>query len=159
VNSWVDERRDPILSTRAAAEYLADLHDAAGHDWPVAVVGWNGGDIAINRYWGLRGNTNFYRLMNELPGYTRQLLARFMAVAFIAHNANAYGIDRIDFDQKPSYQVVKAQRGTTLTALAAAYHTTVTRLRELNPALLRDRVPQYTTTYAIRIPAASRRLM
>ena len=159
VNSWVDERRDPILSTRAAAEYLADLHDAAGHDWPVAVIGWNGGDIAINRYWQLRGNNNFYRLMHVLPSYTRQLLARFMAVDFIARNANAYGIAEIDFDQKPAYRVVNAKSGTTLSSLAASYHTTVSRLRELNPALLKDRVPQYSRIYTVRVPAQSRRLM
>jgi len=151
VNRWVDERRDPILSTRAAAEYLADLHDAAGYDWRVAVVGWNRGDLAINRYWAMRGE-NFNRYMAGLPRDTRCLLGRFMAVAFIAHNARAYGIGRVDYEAPPIYSQVSVRGGSTLVSIARAHHTTVSHLKELNPAILRDRVPPYARNYSIRVP-------
>ena len=49
VNKWVDERRDPILSTKAAAEYLAELHDQADNDWRVALVAWNTGAGNLER--------------------------------------------------------------------------------------------------------------
>ncbi len=151
VNHWVDERRDPILSTRAAAEYLADLHDAAGSDWRIAIVGWNGGDLAIDRYWSLRGD-NFARFMSRLPRRTRTLLARFMAVDFIAHNAAAYGIGDVDYDAPPSYGHVEVRGGTRLSTIARSQHTTIYRLRELNPAILHDRVPPYAHNYQIRVP-------
>ncbi|MGH7781481.1 MAG: transglycosylase SLT domain-containing protein [Candidatus Binataceae bacterium] len=151
VNRWVDERRDPILSTRAAAEYLADLHDAAGYDWRVAVVGWNRGDLAINRFWVMRGN-NFNRFMAALPHDTRCLLGRFMAVAFIAHNAAAYGIGNVNYDAPPAYSHISVRGGATLASLARGYHTTVAHLKQLNPAILRDRVPPYARNYGIRIP-------
>jgi len=151
VNHWVDERRDPILSTRAAAEYLADLHDAAGYDWPVAVVGWNRGDFAINRYWVMRGQ-NFNRFMNRLPRDTRCLLGRFMAVAFIAQNSAAYGIGRIDYDAPPAYRSLPVRGGTTLVSIAHQHHTTLAHLRELNPAILHDRVPPYARDYTVRVP-------
>src|ERR1019366_10328617 len=44
IDNYVDERRDPVMSTKAAAEYLATLHDEAGDDWPMTLVAWNNGD-------------------------------------------------------------------------------------------------------------------
>ena len=50
INQWLDERRDPIKSTRAAAEYLAELHDQTGADWRMTLVAWNNGDGGVYRY-------------------------------------------------------------------------------------------------------------
>ncbi len=151
IDHWVDERRDPILSTKAAAEYLSDLHDEAGYDWRVAVVGWNGGDLAIDRYWLLRGQ-NFNRFMDLLPGHTRALMGRFMAMAFIAHNSAVYGIGDPNPKVAPSYHEVPVRGGTMLSQVAGSYHTTVATLHDLNPAILRDRVPPNARTYKIRVP-------
>ncbi|MGO9449899.1 MAG: transglycosylase SLT domain-containing protein [Candidatus Binataceae bacterium] len=151
IDRWVDERRDPILSTRAAAEYLADLHDTAGYDWRVAVVGWNVGDLGIDRFWMLRGE-NFNRFMNLLPGHTRALMGRFMAVAFIAHNSAAYGVGHVNYDAPPSYHEVPVRGGTTLAQVAGSFHTTIAKLHDLNPAILHDRVPPYAQSYKVRVP-------
>ncbi len=151
VNKWVDERRDPILSTRAAAEYLAQLHDQADNDWRVAVIGWNMGERYLDRYWLLEGS-NYNRFANRLPRRTRQLLSRFMAVAFIAHNATAYGIGPVSYSDAPTYQMHTFKGGTLLTAIADRYGTTVSSLRRLNPALKADRVPPGEYSYAIRLP-------
>jgi peptidoglycan lytic transglycosylase D len=151
VNHWVDERRDPIRSTRAAAIYLSSLHDSAGNDWRLAVIGWNGGDLAINRFWELRG-TNFNRFMDLLPRATRTLLGRFMAVAFIAHNSAAYGIGDVNYNSPPPYKDVPVRGGLRLAELAHKFHTSLSHLRALNPAILRDRVPPYARTYRIRVP-------
>jgi peptidoglycan lytic transglycosylase D len=151
IDRWVDERRDPGLSTKAAAEYLSDLHQAAGFDWRVAVVGWNGGDLAIDRYWLLRGD-NFNRFMDLLPGQTRALMGRFMALAFIAHNSTRYRLVHLDYDTPPKYHEVPVRGGTMLSKLAGSYHTTVAKLHDLNPALLRDRIPPDALSYRVRVP-------
>jgi membrane-bound lytic murein transglycosylase D len=154
VDSWVDERRDPVMSTRAAAEYLATLHDAAGYDWRVAVVGWNNGDNAIDRYWSMRGG-NFDRLINKLPRRTRALLGRFMAVAYIAHHAASYGLTLVSYDAAPAFREIRVQGGIALRVLAAEYGTTVDRIRELNPALERNFVPPWARAYPVRMPMTS----
>ncbi|MBV8135513.1 MAG: transglycosylase SLT domain-containing protein [Deltaproteobacteria bacterium] len=151
VDRWVDERRDPVLSTEAAAEYLSDLHEAAGFDWRVAIVGWNGGDLAINRFWLLRGQ-NFNRFMDLLPCRTRALMSRFMAFAFMAHNSTRYGIVHLDYDAPPEYHEVPVRGGTKLSQLAGSYHTTIAKLHDLNPALLRDRIPPDAHGYTVRVP-------
>ena len=62
INEWIDERRDPIKSTRAAAEYLAMLHDEAGADWRMTLVAWNNGDARLNHYLQMRA-ASYQRLM------------------------------------------------------------------------------------------------
>ncbi len=154
IDDYVDERRDPVMSTKAAAEYLATLHDEAGDDWPMTLVAWNNGDRAINRYWSLRG-PRMERFGNRLPRRTRGLLGRFMAVAYIARHANSYGITTIKLDQPPAYQMLTVRGGTPLTRVALDHGTTLDRLRELNPALLRDVVPPYESSYSVRLPVDS----
>jgi peptidoglycan lytic transglycosylase D len=154
INKWVDERRDPILSTRAAAEYLAELHDRADDDWRMTLVGWNLGEGYIDRYWLLEGSPeNYAKFERYLPRPTRQLLVRFMAVAFIAHNAASYGITPVAYLAPPAYKTRRFPGGTLLWKIAARCHTTVIRLRALNPQLLRDRLPPYASSYRIRVPA------
>jgi membrane-bound lytic murein transglycosylase D len=154
IDDYVDERRDPVMSTKAAAEYLATLHDAAGDDWPMTLVAWNNGDRAIDRYWSLRG-PNMERFGNRLPRRTRGLLGRFMAVAYIAHHADTYGITTIKLDDPPPYQMLSVRGGTPLSRVALDHGTTLQHLHELNPALLRDIVPPYERAYSVRVPLAS----
>jgi len=154
IDNYVDERRDPVMSTKAAAEYLATLHDEAGDDWPMTLVAWNNGDKAINRYWSLRG-PNMEKFGNRLPRRTRGLLGRFMAVAYIAHHAGSYGITPIKLDEPPAYQMLPVRGGTPLSRVALNHGTTLKHLRELNPALLRDVVPPYERSYSVRVPVES----
>jgi membrane-bound lytic murein transglycosylase D len=151
IDNYVDERRDPVMSTKAAAEYLSTLHDEAGNDWPMTLVAWNNGDRAINRYWSLRG-PNIEKFGNRLPRRTRGLLGRFMAVAYIAHHADTYGVTTIKLDEPPPYEMLRVQGGTPLSRVALDHGTTLEHLHELNPAILRDVVPPYEPTYNVRVP-------
>jgi len=150
INSYVDERRDPVKSTRAAAEYLATLHDQVG-DWRLAVVGWNTGEASIQRFIERKG-TDYERMANSLPRRTRALLNRFMAVAFIANHAEEYGIQKARYSEPVIYDKLTVRGGTTLGKAAEMAHTTVDVIRMLNPALLRDRVPLSHKNYELRVP-------
>src|SRR5580658_9705575 len=154
IDDYVDERRDPVMSTKAAAEYLATLHDEAGEDWPMTLVAWNNGDKAIRHYWSLRG-PNMERFGNRLPRRTRGLMGRFMAVAYIAHHADSYGITPIKLDDKPLFQTLAVAGGTPLSRVALNHGTTLERLHELNPALLQDVVPPDASSYNLRVPVDS----
>jgi membrane-bound lytic murein transglycosylase D len=151
IDQWVDERRDPVKSTRAAAEYLATLHDASGADWRMTLVAWNNGDSSFDRYARLR-NASYDRMMAKLPHHTRSLMNRFMAVALIARHANDYGLDSVSFNQPPHYRVFKVKGGTPLSYVAKQTSVTIEAIRQANPALLRDRVPTNVDSYEIRVP-------
>ena len=152
VDKWIDERRDPIKSTRAAAEFLAQLHDQADNDWRVALVGWNMGEGYLGQYWLLAGDRNFNKFSDRLPARTFSLLHRFMAVAYIAHNAAAYGIGPVSYPDSPSYKTREVAGGTLLATVASRFKTTVAKLRMLNPALQTNQIPPTNESYPIRIP-------
>jgi membrane-bound lytic murein transglycosylase D len=149
INRWVDERRDPVKSTRAAAEFLSSLHEEIG-DWRITLASWNRGESSIDRFWALRG-ADYSRILRKLPRCTRILLNRFMAVAFIARNADTYGLYPIQYSRTP-FDRIKVRGGTPLTHLAWTSGTSVETIRRLNPALLRDRVPPGFATYEVWVP-------
>ncbi len=151
VNRYLDERRDPIKSTRAAAQYLATLHDEVG-DWRVALVGWNRGETAMNDYFSLRG-VDYSRLTSHLPYNTRSLLNRFMAVAIIANQPERYGLEPVNYTEPESFRVLKIKGGTTLSEVARLTGVSVSVLRDYNPAILHDRVPP-GPDYELRLPLA-----
>jgi membrane-bound lytic murein transglycosylase D len=153
VNDYVDERRDPIKSTRAAAEYLASLHEDVG-DWRLAIVAWNTGEGMLQKFVLDRGD-DYDRLLDQLPGRTRGLLNRFMAVAFISKNAKEYGIEDVVYTQPPQYVRISVPGGTSLDRVASATHSEVYEIQHLNPALLTDRIPP--DGYEVAIPLGSQR--
>jgi len=152
VNSFLDERRDPLKSTRAAAEYLAQLHDQIG-DWRLTVIAWNTGAGLLSHFVGDRGE-DFDRLLARLPARTRALLSRFMAVAFISKNAREFGIQEVVYSQPTQYARISVPGGTRLSKVAEATHSEVFEIQHLNPAILTDRIPP--GGYDVVIPLSSR---
>ncbi len=151
VNDWVDERRDPVKSTRAAAEYLATLHDASGSDWRMTLIAWNNGDRSLDRYARLR-SASYDRLLSKLPHHTRSLMNRFMAVALMARHASDYGLDDVSLNEPPHYRIFKVKGGTLLSYVAKMAKVSLEAIRDANPAILRDRVPVSVASYDIRVP-------
>jgi membrane-bound lytic murein transglycosylase D len=149
VNRYIDERRDPIKSTHAAAQYLATLHDEVG-DWRVALVGWNRGETAMNDYFSLRG-VDYGLLTSRLPYNTRSLLNRFMAVAIIAHQPERYGLEPVNYTGPESFRVITVSGGTKLSEVARQTGVSVRLLHDYNPAILHDRVPP-GPSYELRLP-------
>lgn len=154
INHWVDERRDPIKSTQAAAAYLATLYDRVGADWRMTLVAWNNGATGSDRYSRLR-DASYELLVKRVPHRTRELLNRFMAVALIARHSREYGIEQAAYTPTPDYRVITVKGGARLDAIAERAHTTVWMLRFLNPGLLRDRVPP-DASYTVRVPSDGR---
>ena len=149
VNRYVDERRDPIKSTRAAAKYLATLHYEVG-DWRVALVGWNRGESAMDDYWSLRG-VDYSRLTSRVPHTTRALFNRFMAMAIIAHQPERYGLEPVNYTEPVKFRTIKVKGGTRLSEVARRMRVSLQALRECNPALLHNRVPP-GPSYELRLP-------
>ncbi len=84
---------------------------------------------------------DFDQLLDHLPGRTRALLNRFMAVAFISKNAREYGIEEVVYSEPTPYVRISVPGGTPLSTGSQATHSEVYEIQHLNPAILTDRVP------------------
>jgi membrane-bound lytic murein transglycosylase D len=154
VNGWVDERRDPIKSTRAAADYLTELREQNGCDWRMTLVAWNNGENGVDRYMRLC-DAPYDHLVRRLPRRTRALLNRFMALALIARNhSREFGLPG-DEAGLPRYRTVIASAGTSFQTIALREHTSVETIGLLNPALFRQCVPPDAAAYPVRLPLES----
>lgn len=155
VDSYVDERRDPIKSTIAAARYLRDLYDLFG-TWPLAMAAYNAGERKIQRALRKAKAETFWEIAQTryIRRETREYVPRFMAAAIIARNPDVYG-----FDAGPSeihqFEEIIVSRPLHLRAIAAATDVSYEELRRLNPELRRDVTPPGDPAYHLKVPVGS----
>jgi membrane-bound lytic murein transglycosylase D len=97
VDQRVDQRRDPELSTRAAASYLRDLYDRFGR-WDLALAGYNAGPARVEQALRIRPGATFFELSEKglLPETTRRYVPDVLATALVAANPERFGIEGIE---------------------------------------------------------------
>jgi membrane-bound lytic murein transglycosylase D len=144
IDGYVDERKDPVMSTYAAADYLSDLYIKFG-SWDLALAAYNAGESRIHNM--LKTNDN-KRLPRNVYGY----LAKFAAASAIAQDPEEFGLTapaggRTTF---VGYIEIKTNSIVSLRSIAKHYGTTVAALKRLNPALKNGATPPYP--YTIRLP-------
>jgi len=156
VDWWVDERRDPVKSTRAAARYLRDLHDMFD-SWSLAMAGYNAGENKILRAIRRTGSNDFWRLIKtrHLRWETKNYVPKFIAARVIAVDPEKYGFEDLNYESDFVYDEVTLQGPVTLDILARSAGTTVKAIKELNPELRRWSTPP-VKEYKLRIPRGTR---
>ncbi|MEW5746073.1 MAG: transglycosylase SLT domain-containing protein [Nitrospirota bacterium] len=141
IDTYVDERKDPVKSTRAAAHYLKDLYRLFGK-WDLALAAYNAGEGKVRNY--QKSNAQY------LPDFLNRYIGTFVAVAAIARDPERYGFQPNDDMHDEDYVEITTDQSISLKTLAAKYDTTVKTIREMNPALLTDYTPPYA--YRLRLP-------
>ncbi len=147
---WIDERRDPAKSTRAAARHLKDLYDELG-SWPLALAAYNAGKGRVLRAIAKTGTSDFWSL--ELPGQTRNYVPAFFAAVIISKDPERYGFHP-EYEELSTAETIEIGGGTRLSLVAALCHTSVDAIRDLNPELRRASVPP-GGPYSLKIPAGT----
>jgi hypothetical protein len=94
VDRWVDERRDPVKSTEAAAKYLRSLYDQF-HSWPLALAAYNAGEIPVTSAIRRVQTSDFWELSRRgtLPGLTRSYVPKVLAAIQILRDLEAHGFE------------------------------------------------------------------
>jgi membrane-bound lytic murein transglycosylase D len=144
---WIDERRDPEKSTRAAARHLRDLHDDLG-SWPLALAAYNAGINRVKRDIRKAGTRDFWKL--RLPRQTRNYVPAFYAALMIAKEPEQYGF-AIEYDPPVKYETVKVYGGTRLSLVAAFCRTSLQEIRDLNTAIRQGCAPP-GEDYSLNVP-------
>ncbi len=155
VDSYVDERRDPIGATEAALDYLDWLHERFG-SWYLAAAAYNAGpgrvERVLRRYAdGRIGDENLYwEIVDHLPKETREYVPRLIAATILGNNASAYGFV-VTSTERYDFELVFVPSGTSLLRVASALEIDVGILRNLNPHLVRGVTPP-SEVYGVRVP-------
>jgi membrane-bound lytic murein transglycosylase D len=149
-NGWVEERRDPVKATRAAARYLKKLYELSG-DWYLALASYNAGPLTTERAILNLGTRNFWDMYRSrwLRTETKNYVPELCAAILVGRFPERYGLK---VEQLPpyTYETVDVDRMTSLPVLARYAETDVEALRELNPELLRGTTPP--GRYSLRVP-------
>ncbi len=152
VNWWVDERRDPLKSTRAAAQHLRDLYEV-WEDWHLALANYNLSPRGLRR--GIRaagGVEDYWAAYPYLPRETRGYVPGYIAATMIAMNPEEFGFEKPLAREVYSFDVVNVDGLMPLEELAKAAAIPLDELKALNPELLRWATPP-GDSYPLKIPA------
>ncbi|MCK4889157.1 MAG: transglycosylase SLT domain-containing protein [Candidatus Aminicenantes bacterium] len=155
---WIlDERKDPEKSAKAAAKYLKHLHEKFG-DWYLALASYNGGPGKVSRAIRRVGSRDFYRLARTryLRRETRNYVPAFVASLLIAKSPEKYGF-KIN-DPETLYResrIVEIISPVSLKSVSLLLGLPYSKMKELNPEIVRDFTPFNKKTYLIRIPSSS----
>jgi membrane-bound lytic murein transglycosylase D len=154
IDDWVDERRDPIASTRAAIGHLTYLYQELG-DWALAAAAYNAGLGRVRRTRIDSGAGYFdLTLSGRLPAETRGYVPLILAASHVARNRELYGFVDITPDPPLRYDTVHVEGRTRLSALARTAELTVAELTALNTHLIRGAAPP-GLSYPLRVPVGS----
>ncbi len=159
VNLWVDERRDPIKSTVAAAKYLNDLYGYF-HSWYLAAAAYNAGEGKIMRAIKRHGTEDFWEMsqFTYLKRETREYIPRLIAAILIAKEPEKYGFGNLPYRPPLAYDEVPVDDATDLQVIAWASGSSYKAVRKLNPELCYWCTPPRVRHYLVKVPAGKGKL-
>lgn len=159
VNSLVDERRDPVLATQAAAAYYKDLYEQFG-SWYLAMASYNVGEGRVARETARLYTNNFWDLVKKkrLPRETMNYVPKFIAARMIAKNPEQYGFVDIDYMDPIEFDHITVEKAVNLKALAEKMGLEYDDLKQLNPKFRGEVAPLKGSNLTLRVPVGQQQL-
>ncbi len=160
INHWVDERRDPVKSTVAAARFLKDLYVRFG-DWYLAMAAYNAGPGKISRAIRATGSRDFWKIAEtrHIHAETRHYVPKMLAALQIASNPASHGFNYVpdSYHDMPD-SLVELSRPVQLAELAQHLDIAESTLRRWNPELINSITPPEKfldgIAYQLRLPSS-----
>ena len=152
VNSLVDERRDPVKSSYAAAHYLSDLYKIYG-DWNLVIAAYNCGPDNINKaIHRSKGVRDYWQIYPYLPKETRGYVPAFIAANYIMTYYCEHNICPMITRLPAKTDTIMVSKNVHLEQVASVCNIDLEQLRALNPSYRRDIVPGLTALSPLRLP-------
>lgn len=157
IDWWVDERRDPIKATAAAAKYLSDLYNIFG-SWSLALAAYNAGEGKILRALNKTKVDDFWALRNTryIKKETKNYVPFYIAASAIAIHPEGFGFEDVSYHEPMAYDEVVINSPMDIEVIARYGEADVKEVRDLNPELRRWATPPNVPNYTVRLPAGAK---
>jgi membrane-bound lytic murein transglycosylase D len=157
VDSWIDERRDPIRSTQAAAMYLKDLY-LMFESWYLAASAYNAGEYKILRAIEELKTNNYWRISdsNLIRRETKDYIPKLISAAIIAKNPQKYGFKDLAYQEPLEFETVEIAKPVSLKELASLLDCPKDDILDLNPAFVKAVTPPTRDSFILRVPVGSK---
>jgi membrane-bound lytic murein transglycosylase D len=152
INSFLDERKDPVRSTQAAASYLKDLNGIY-NNWQLSLAAYANTPAILNKSIRQSGyKMNYWDVYPTLPAETKEFIPEFIASAYIFNFFREHGITPHKHDLLMAYDTVTVNKWISFEQISSTLSIPVSDLRELNPIFKKDVVPLGVPPYVIKLP-------
>ena len=158
IDQWIDERKDPVKATTAAALYLKELHGMFKGDWYLAAAGYNAGENKILRAIGMYNSSDFWEISrgSYLKRETKEYVPKLLAAAIIAKDPAKYGFADIAYLPPIEFETVKIPSRTDLELVAKLSGTTYDTIKDLNPDLKHWCTPPNYPDFELKLPKGTK---
>lgn len=152
INSFVDERLDPVKSTYAAAQYLRDSYEIFG-DWALAIASYNCGTGNVNKAIRRSGNSkDFWEIYYYLPRETRGYVPAFVAALYTLKYYKEHNLQPEPVALPPHVDTIHVHKMLHLEQVSALTGATLQELKDLNPQYVHNIIPGNEAEYILRLP-------
>lgn len=152
INSLVDERRDPLMATKAAANYLKDLYNIY-NDWILVIAAYNCGPGNVNK--AIRrtgGKRDYWDIYYYLPRETRGYVPAYIAATYAMNFYPMHGLRPQPIDIPLTTDTLIVHKDLHLKQVSEVLHIPMKELRDLNPQYRRDIIPGKSKPFTLRLP-------
>lgn len=152
VNSLVDERRDPVKASYAAARYLSDLYRIFG-DWNLVLAAYNAGPTNVNKaIHRARGERDYWKIARYLPTETRGYVPSFIAANYIMNYYCEHNICPMETRLPLKSDTIMVNQDVNFEQISNVIGIDIDRLQELNPQYRRNIINGNSEWASVRIP-------
>ncbi len=152
INSVVDERRDPVKSTHAAAKYLRDLYDIY-HDWTLVIAAYNCGPGNVNKAIRRSGNKkDYWQIYYRLPRETRGYIPQYVAAAYGLNYYAEHNIRPLSINMPVATDTIMINEDIHLAQISEVMKIPLGELRALNPQYRTGLVPGSAKPLSLTLP-------
>jgi membrane-bound lytic murein transglycosylase D len=152
INSLVDERRDPVRATHAAAKYIRDLYNIY-NDWILVIAAYNCGPGNVNKAIKRSGNKkDYWDIYYRLPRETRGYIPQYVAAAYAVTYYGLHNITPLPIDMPVATDTIMVNKDIHLTQIAEVMGIPLGELRALNPQYKTGLVPGSSQSMSLNLP-------
>lgn len=152
VNTYIDERRDPVKSSAVAAQHFKDLFSIY-KSWPLAIASYGCSPVTLNKCIHISNNSlYFWDIYPHMPAFCKELYPRVIATAYILNYYKEHGISSAEPKFETETDSLLVNKWLSFQQISSVTGVSVEEMRLLNPSFRKDIIPFNVEGYYVRVP-------